>query len=121
MVRRNEDLQLKELKKSLSDWWLTEFGREIDSEFIALALENMIKEQKDKFCFKRIGHLSGDDLIAFRDIWNEKEPARKEEAAQVATETRVAGQSEESLPDAGEGVWDRRDKRSKRHPSNGSK
>lgn len=119
MVRRNEDGQLKALKLSLNEWWQIEFGREIDKQFISAAIESMILEQKEKFCFKRIGHLSGEDLMAFKEIWNE-EPISKE-TIEVAEGTRVAGQSEESLPDAGKGVRSGRNIGSKRHSADGSK
>ena len=122
MVRRNEDLQLEELSKNIEKWYLEEFGEEINKQTFAELLYEMIGKDVSAFCFKRLSHLKGEDLIKFTRIWIGKEttaePTSKE--AQVADSARVAGQSEESPKDVGEGIRHQPNKRGKRHSGNGS-
>lgn len=124
-MRRNDDEYLKGLKQSLFNWYKEEYGCELDQKVVNEYVQKMIFDDTQLFLFKRINHLKGEDLLVFRDILNDKEKAlresTREEAAQVANDTGVARQSEESVPDAGKGVRGRRNLNSKRHPSNGSK
>lgn len=124
-MRRNDDVYLKGLKQGLLDWYKLEYGCDLDLSVVSKYVEKMVCDDTELFLFKRLGHLKGEDLLVFRDILNGKEeilrePTR-EEAAQVADDTGVARQSEESVPDAGKGVRSRRNLNSKRHSSNGSK
>ena len=126
MVRRNEDITLSELKSNIKEWFSVEFGCDIDMAEINRIINDMIQKDIEMFTFKRLGHLKGEDLRAFRKIWNEPEETElqklaREKAAQVADDAGVAGQGKESPVDAGEGVQPRPNLDGKRHRGNGSK
>lgn len=68
-MRKNENEALELLLYNVRKWYQEEFGEELGRGPLTEFIANTIAERRLSFFKKRLGHLTDEDFLVFKTIW----------------------------------------------------